>query len=138
MSRIGKNPIPIGKGVDVRLEGETVTVKGPKGTLSRTFPHGLIEIALEDGAVVVTRKSEEKDVRAMHGTTRALIANMVQGVSEGYRKQLEIEGTGYRAETVGANLNLSMGYSHPVLIEPPAGITFEVPRGNKQIIITGT
>lgn len=137
MSRIGKNPVPIAKGAEVKIDGTTVTVKGPKGTLSRTFPGDLVEIALEDGAVRVTRRSDEKANRAMHGTARALIANMVTGVTTGYRKELLIEGTGYRAEQVGTNLQLNMGYSHPVIIEPPAGVAFEVPKGNKSIIITG-
>ncbi len=137
MSRIGKNPVQIAKGVDVQVEGTTVTVTGPKGTLTRTFPPKMVSIAVEDGMVVVTRPSEEKPVRAMHGTTRSLIANMVQGVSEGYRQQLDIEGTGYRAEEQGKNLSLSMGLSHPVIIEPPQDVKFEVPKGNKQIIITG-
>ncbi|MDQ4075292.1 MAG: 50S ribosomal protein L6 [Chloroflexota bacterium] len=137
MSRVGKNPIPVVKGVDVKVDGTTVTVKGPKGTLSRTFPQDMVDIIVEDGTVVVTRRSDEKKVRAMHGTTRALIANMVQGVSEGFRKDLEIEGTGYRAEARGTDVSLSVGLSHPVIIEPPEGVTFEVPKGNKQIIITG-
>ncbi|MGH2543638.1 MAG: 50S ribosomal protein L6, partial [Ardenticatenaceae bacterium] len=113
MSRIGKNPVPVAKGVDVKIEGTTVTVKGPKGTLSRTFPKR-VNIALEDSTVVVTRKSDEKPDRAMHGTARALIANMVQGVSEGYRRELLIEGTGYRAEARGESISLNVGLSHPV------------------------
>lgn len=137
MSRIGKNPVPVAKGAEVKIDGTTVTVKGPKGTLSRTFPN-MVEIVLEDGVVRVTRLSDAKTHRAMHGTARALIANMVTGVTAGYRKELLIEGTGYRAEQQGTNLQLNMGYSHPVIIEPPAGITFEVPKGNKSIIITGT
>jgi large subunit ribosomal protein L6 len=137
MSRIGKNPVPIAKGVDVTIDGMTVTVKGPKGTLSRTFPKGRIDINVEDGQIVVTRRNDEKQARAMHGTARALIANMVHGVSEGYTRELQIEGTGYRAEAVGKNLSLNVGLSHPLVIEPPEGISFEVPRGNKQIIITG-
>ncbi len=136
MSRIGKNPVPVTKGVDVQVNGATVTVKGPKGSLSRTFSDAM-GITVEEGSVAVVRPSDTKEHRSLHGTTRSLIANMVQGVAEGYRKHLIIEGTGYRAEAVGSNLNLSMGFSHPVLIEPPVGVTFEVPRGNKEIIITG-
>ncbi len=136
MSRIGKKPVALAQGVDVQVTEGTVTVKGPKGTLSRTFPNN-VDIALDNGEVVVTRHSDNKADRAMHGTTRSLIANMVEGVSNGYRRELNIEGTGYRAEVQGKNVVLSVGYSHPVVIEPPQGVTFEVPRTNKQIIITG-
>ncbi|MBA3532424.1 MAG: 50S ribosomal protein L6 [Ardenticatenales bacterium] len=136
MSRIGKNPVALAKGVEVKVEGNLVTVKGPKGTMQRDFPSS-VAIAIEDGTVVVTRQSDAKEHRAMHGTTRSLIANMVQGVSEGYRKHLIIEGTGYRAEAQGLNLMLNMGFSHPVLIEPPSGVTFEVPKGNKEVFIMG-
>ncbi len=138
MSRTGKRPIALPQGVTVSLDGETVTVKGPKGTLSRAFPGDSgINVALEDSTVVVTRPSDAKEHKMMHGTVRAVIANMVQGVSEGFRKELVIEGTGYRAEAQGQNLVLSLGFSHPVNVVPPQGVAFEVPRGNKNIIITG-
>jgi large subunit ribosomal protein L6 len=136
MSRIGKYPVPIVKGADVKVEGTTVTVRGDKGSLTRTFSP-LVDITVEDGGVLVTRKDDSKAARAMHGTARAIIANMVTGVTEGYKKELLIEGTGYRAEQQGKNLNLLMGFSHPVLIEPPEGVSFEVPKGNKSISITG-
>ncbi|MCB0076767.1 MAG: 50S ribosomal protein L6 [Anaerolineales bacterium] len=138
MSRIGKNPVRLPAGVEVKIEKGTVTVKGPKGTLSRDFPRNNgVAIALEEGSVVVTRQNDAKPTRAMHGTTRALIANMVTGVSEGYTKDLRVEGTGYRANQEGANLSLAVGLSHGVTFEPPEGVTFEVPKGNKQILIHG-
>lgn len=136
MSRIGKNPVPIVKGADVKVDGMTVTVKGPKGTLTRTFA-GLIDIAVEDNGVQVTRVNDTKPARAMHGTARAIIANMVTGVTEGFSKELLIEGTGYRAEQQGVNLVLAMGFSHPVNFAPPTGVVFEVPKGNKSIKISG-
>ncbi len=136
MSRIGKNPVPVVKGADVKVDGTTVTIKGPNGTLTRTFAP-LVEIALEDGSVVVTRKDDTKPARAMHGTARSIISNMMTGVTTGYKKELLIEGTGYRAEQEGKNLRLAMGYSHPVIIIPPDGVTFEVPKGHKSITISG-
>jgi large subunit ribosomal protein L6 len=136
MSRIGKNPVPVASGVDVQVDGSRVTVKGPKGSLSREFSRDM-DIAVDNGSVAVTRPSDSKEHRSLHGTTRAIIANMVQGVSEGYTRRLIIEGTGYRAEVEGVNVRLAVGYSHPVIIEPPTGVAFEVPRGNKEIIITG-
>lgn len=143
MSRIGKKPVEIKKGATVKIEasdivGHTkVTVQGPKGTLNRSFPD-IVHVAVEGNQVIVTRQNNDRKSRAMHGTARALIANMVTGVTEGYSKQLLIEGTGYRAMAQGKKLLLNMGLSHPVLIEPPTGISFEVPKGNKQIIITGS
>jgi large subunit ribosomal protein L6 len=136
MSRIGKNPVKIVKGADVKVDGTTITVKGPKGTLTRTFSP-LVDLTIEDGGIQVTRKDDTKPARAMHGTARAIIFNMVTGVTEGYKKELLIEGTGYRAEQVGKNLQLAMGFSHPVHFEPPEGVTFEVPKGNKSITISG-
>ncbi len=126
MSRIGKKPIPVPPGVTVTVDGTTVTVKGPKGELSRTFADGM-KIRVENGEVVIERPSEEKHVRALHGLTRALIANMVQGVTEGFKKTLEIIGVGYRAEKKGKNLVVNVGYSHPVEYPEPAGITLATP-----------
>lgn len=136
MSRVGKTPIPLKKGTTVNIEGSQVTVKGPKGSLARTFP-SMVEFSVGNGSLLVTRLGESKAHRAMHGTARSLVANMVRGVTDGYKRELRIEGTGYRAEMQGKDLKLSMGLSHPVVIEPPSGVAFEVPRGNKVIIITG-
>jgi large subunit ribosomal protein L6 len=125
MSRIGRLPIPVPAGVNVELEGRQVTVTGPKGSLSRAL-HPDMVVAREDGQVVVTRPTEQKTHKQLHGLTRTLVNNMVVGVTTGYRKGLEITGVGYRAALVGRKLQLSLGYSHPIEIEPPAGITFEV------------
>ncbi len=125
MSRIGKLPITIPAGVDVVVDGRDVTVKGPKGTLSHTVV-GAIEVARVDGTVSVTRGNDEREARSLHGLTRTLIANMVTGVTEGYTKRLEIVGTGYRVVAKGANLEFALGYSHPISVEPPEGITFVV------------
>jgi large subunit ribosomal protein L6 len=127
MSRIGKEPVPIPSGVDVALADGTVTVKGPKGELSQTVPEG-ITVEITDGQVVVTRASDHRTHRALHGLTRSLIANMVTGVTDGYSKNLEIVGVGYRAQARGSNaLVIQAGYSHPVEITAPEGVTFEVP-----------
>jgi large subunit ribosomal protein L6 len=133
MSRIGKQPIPVPAGVDVTVDGNAVTVKGPKGELSHTFP-ALMSIALEDGVISVTRPDDERESRSLHGLTRTLIANMVTGVSQGFSKTLEIQGVGYRAAMKGSNLEMQLGLSHPVLVTPPAGITFEVPAPNKVVV----
>lgn len=125
MSRIGRLPVPVPAGVDVAIDGRTVKVKGPKGELSRTF-HELVEIARDDGHLVVKRRDETQTARAIHGLSRSLLANMVQGVAQGYQKDLEISGTGYRAQLVGKKLQLALGYSHPIEVDPPAGITFTV------------
>jgi len=125
MSRIGRMPVAIPAGVDVKLEGRTVTVKGPKGQLSRTF-HPALQIARDDGTLKVTPGDESKQTRALHGLTRTLLANMVTGVTTGYAKDLEISGTGYRAVLAGKKLQLALGFSHPVEIDPPPGITFTV------------
>lgn len=135
MSRIGKKPIEIPAGVTVTIAGSDVTVKGPKGELTRTF-NSDITIALEDNILTVTRPSDAKNHRALHGTTRALISNMVEGVSAGFEKSLELIGVGYRAQKQGTKLVLNVGYSHPVEIEPEAGIEVEVPT-NTKIIIKG-
>jgi large subunit ribosomal protein L6 len=126
MSRIGKKPIPIPPGVDIAVDGHTVRVKGPKGELERTF-RPEIDIALADGEVLVTRRSDAKRDRAFHGLTRALLANMVMGVSDGFKKTLEIVGVGYRAEKKSNALGLAVGYSHPVEYPEPAGITISTP-----------
>jgi large subunit ribosomal protein L6 len=130
VSRIGKQPIPVPSGVEVRIEGQTVTVKGPKGELTDSFSE-LMAITMEDGALVVTRPDDEREARSLHGLTRTLLANMVTGVSEGYAKNLEIVGVGYRAVLKGSDLELALGFSHPVVITPEAGITFEVPAPNR-------
>ena len=118
-------PVAIPSGVDVKIDGSTLTVKGPKGELRRTFP-ALVTFERSDGTVAVTRANESPTARAMHGLSRSLFANMVTGVTTGYEKNLEISGTGYRAALSGKKLNLSLGFSHPVEIDPPAGITFSL------------
>ncbi|RRC95628.1 50S ribosomal protein L6 [Schaalia canis] len=125
MSRIGKNPIAIPGGVDVNIDGADVTVKGPKGTLTHTVVDP-ITVAIEDGQIVVARPDDERRSRAMHGLTRTLIANMVIGVTEGYKKQLEITGTGYRVVAKGKDLEFSLGFSHTILVPAPEGIEFTV------------
>jgi large subunit ribosomal protein L6 len=136
MSRIGRMPIPVPEGVAVNIEGNRVTVKGPRGELSRSFDQDM-SIALRDNQIIVTRPSESKRHKAMHGLTRALLANMVTGVSEGFQKALEIVGVGYRAEMQGEALVLSVGYSHPVQIEPPPGIAFRVEKGYRRFTVEG-
>ena len=136
MSRIGQLPIVVPAGVDVKIKGTHVRVKGPKGELQHTFPADMA-ISLEDGEVVVKRPSDERTHRAFHGMTRALINNMVLGVSTGFSKVLEINGVGYRDELEGNNLILNVGFSHPVKVEPPEGIEFEVDARTRQIVIKG-
>ena len=126
MSRIGKQPIPVPSGVEVKIDGSTVTVKGPKGELTQTFSEEMT-VKLEDGEITVTRPSDERNHRALHGLTRSLLANMVTGVSEGFSKNLEIVGVGYRAALKGSDLEMQLGFSHPVLVIAEPGITFEVP-----------
>lgn len=136
MSRIGKMPIPIPAGVDVKIEdGNVVTVKGPKGTMTQTF-RSEMGIKIEDGQVIVERSGESKSQRAFHGLTRSLLNNMVIGVNEGFEKKLEINGVGYRAQMQGSTLVLNLGYSHPVEMDPPEGVTAETPAQN-QIVIKG-
>ncbi len=126
MSRIGKVPVPVPSGVDITISGALVTVKGPKGSLEHVIP-APIEVALaEDGALVVTRPNDERTSRALHGLTRTLLANMIVGVTEGYEKKLEIVGTGYRVTAKGSDLEFALGFSHPVVISAPDGITFAV------------
>jgi large subunit ribosomal protein L6 len=136
MSRIGNAPVAVPAGVDVTVADGTVTVKGPKGSLSRPIPGG-IEIRQEDGALTFVRPDDERKNKALHGLTRSLVNNMVIGVTDGYKKQLEIVGVGYRAEAQGANaLRLNLGFSHPVNVQAPDGITFEVPVPT-QVIVSG-
>ena len=137
MSRIGRMPVVIPKGVDVEIKGSSMRVKGPKGELSRTFPAAML-IEIEDGKILVKRPNDERTNRALHGMTRALVNNMVTGVSDGFVKVLEINGVGYRAELdPKKNLILHMGYSHPVVVEPPAGINFDVDLKTRQIKVQG-
>ncbi len=126
MSRIGKEPIPVPSGVEVKIEGSSVTVKGPKGELQQTFDKDMT-IALADDAIGVTRPSDSRTHRSLHGLTRSLIANMVIGVSEGFSKNLEIVGVGYRAQLKDSDLELALGLSHPVKVKAEPGISFEVP-----------
>lgn len=135
MSRIGKKPIQIPNGVEVKLDGNKVTVKGPKGTLERDF-HPDINIKLEENQLVVTRPSDHRTHRSLHGTTRSLLANMVEGVTNGFSKTLELVGVGYRVQKKGNNVVLNVGYSHPVEITPYEGIELEVP-SQTQIIVKG-
>jgi len=133
MSRVGKSPIPVPSGVDVTVNGADVTVKGPKGTLSRTVP-GAIAIRQEGDTLLVERPDDERQTRALHGLVRSLVNNMVVGVSQEFSKELEIIGTGYRAALQGSTLDLSLGFSHPVKVDAPAGITFEVPVPTRVVV----
>ncbi|MDF1509215.1 50S ribosomal protein L6 [Robertmurraya sp. DFI.2.37] len=130
MSRVGKKPIEIPAGVTVTINGNVVTVKGPKGELSRSFSPDM-EIKMEENVINVVRPSESKEHRTIHGTTRALLANMVEGVSKGFERSLELIGVGYRAQKQGKKLVLNVGYSHPVEIEPEEGLEIEVPSNTK-------
>jgi large subunit ribosomal protein L6 len=134
MSRIGRLPITIPAGVDVTIDGRTVTVKGPKGQLSREL-HPDIAVSREDGSIVVTRPTEQKVHKQLHGLTRTLVNNMVVGVTDGYRKGLEITGVGYRATKNGEKLTLNLGYSHPIEIDPPKGISFEVENPTRLAVV---
>ncbi|MBD2082099.1 50S ribosomal protein L6 [Leptolyngbya sp. FACHB-17] len=135
MSRIGKRPITLPAKVTVAINGQEVVVKGPKGELSRVLPAG-VTIETEGDTVTVNRVNDSRMARERHGLCRTLVANMVEGVANGFQRRLEIQGVGYRAAVQGKNLNLSMGYSHPVLIEPPDGIQFQV-ENNTNVIVTG-
>ncbi|KUG56901.1 50S ribosomal protein L6 [Serinicoccus chungangensis] len=126
MSRIGRLPVTVPSGVDVAIDGSTVTVKGPKGQLALDVVEPISVAAGEDGSIEVTRPDDERDSRSRHGLTRSLIANMVEGVTNGYTKKLEIHGTGYRVVARGSDLEFALGYSHPILIQAPEGITFTV------------
>ena len=136
MSRVGRLPIDVPAGVEVKIDGSYVHVKGPKGELEWTFSPD-ITIKQEDGVIFIDRPSDEPILRALHGTTRALISNMVTGVSTGFERILEIEGVGYRAELDGKNLVVNVGFSHPVVVEPPEGISFDVDMKVRQIKIAG-
>jgi len=125
MSRIGKLPVPLPSGVEVTIDGRDVTVKGPKGTLTHAVA-APITVEREDGTLRVLRPDDERTSRALHGLTRTLISNMVTGVTQGYEKKLEIVGTGYRVQARGANLEFALGYSHPIIVTPPDGVTFAV------------
>jgi large subunit ribosomal protein L6 len=131
MSRIGKLPITVPSGVNVDVAAELVKVKGPKGELQQHILSDVVDVKLEDGKVIVARKGDGKPHRSAHGLTRTLISNMVEGVSKGFRKSLEIQGVGYRAAKAGEKLNLTLGYSHPVVFDPPKGITISVEGTNK-------
>jgi large subunit ribosomal protein L6 len=133
MSRIGRKPIPVPDGVTVTIEPELVTVKGPKGELSERINRD-ITVAQEDGTLTVARPTDRGEHRALHGLTRSLVANMVEGVTTGYVKALEIQGVGYRAALKGKNLELALGFSHPVPIEAPEGIEFEVPQPTRVVV----
>lgn len=135
MSRIGKRPISIPNKVTVAIDGQSVTVKGPKGELSRVLPDE-VEVIQEGEQVLVNRRDDSRVARQRHGLSRTLVANMVEGVSQGFQRRLEITGVGYRAQVQGKNLTLNMGYSHPVNIEPPDGIQFAV-ENNTSVIVTG-
>lgn len=136
MSRIGRLPVPVPKGVDVKIKGSHVKIKGPKGELEHVFPAAM-KIEIQDENITVARPSDAQEHRALHGMTRALINNMVQGVNSGFEKILEINGVGYRAEMQGAKLVLHVGYSHPVVIEPPNGISFEWDNRTRQVKVMG-
>lgn len=136
MSRIGKLPITIPQGVEIKIEGRNISVKGSKGKMKYTFST-VVEVTQQDNKLVVTRLSEEKIARALHGTTRAIIQNMVSGVSEGFSKVLQIEGVGYRAEMDGQNVVIHVGYSHPVVVKPPEGISLNVDEKTRQISVNG-
>lgn len=135
MSRIGKLPITVPGGVDIKIEGQRVTIKGAKGELSLVVADP-IRVALEDGQVLVTRPNDERESRALHGLTRTLLQNDIIGVTEGYAKQLEVVGTGYRVQQKGNGLELALGFSHPVLFDAPEGVTIAV-EGNTKISVSG-
>lgn len=133
MSRIGRKPIDIPAGVEVKLNGHEITVKGPKGELTRQL-HPSMKVTIENNQIVVERPSDKKEHRALHGTTRSVIANLVEGVTNGFEKRLELVGVGYRASKSGNKVVLNVGFSHPVEVEPEQGIEFEVPENTKLIV----
>ena len=136
MSRIGKMPITVPSGVEVTISGQDVMVKGPKGSLDQTLPAPISAAKAEDGAIVVSRPDDEQENRALHGLSRALLANMVTGVSQGFEKKLEIVGVGYRVQAKGSNLEFSLGYSHQIVVEAPEGINFNV-ESPTRLTVTG-
>ncbi|SNC62742.1 LSU ribosomal protein L6P [Kytococcus aerolatus] len=136
MSRIGRLPVTVPNGVDVTIDGQDVTVKGPKGELDVTLPEPITAARDEEGAIVVSRPDEERESRARHGLARTLIQNMVTGVTEGYTKRLEISGTGYRVVAKGSDLEFALGYSHPILVKAPEGITFTLD-GPTKVAVSG-
>jgi large subunit ribosomal protein L6 len=136
VSRVGRLPVVVPSGVQVEVKGSNVRVKGPKGEMQRTFSP-LVGIAMDNGQILVTRNSDVPAERALHGTTRAILANMINGVSAGFERILEIEGVGYRAEMNGKNLVLYVGFSHPVTMEPPVGISFDVEAKSRQVFVRG-
>ena len=133
MSRIGNSPIKVPQGVEVKIEGQKIFVKGPKGSIEKEF-HKDMTVTLEDGIIKVTRKNDEALNRSIHGLTRTLINNMIEGTFKEFTRELQINGVGYKAQKQGNNLNLSLGYSHPVIMEAPAGITYDVPNPNTIIV----
>ena len=133
MSRIGNKPITVPEGIDVKIDGHKITVKGPKGTLEKEV-HENMSVTFEDGQIKIARPNDEKQNRSLHGLTRSLINNMIEGVSKEFTKELEINGVGYRASKQGKTLVLTLGYSHPVKMEEPEGITYEVPNPNSIIV----
>lgn len=133
MSRIGKKPVPVPADVEISITGQTVAVKGPRGRLERTFTDR-VDLSLEDGTVLVARQDDARESRALHGLSRALLANMVIGVAEGFRRELSIVGVGYRAVLKGSGIELQLGFSHPVQVAAPDGITFEVPEPTRVIV----
>jgi large subunit ribosomal protein L6 len=136
VSRVGRLPVGIPSGVDVKISGSHVRIKGPKGELEYTFTPE-IKIEVKENEIQVSRPSDARDMRSLHGTTRALIQNMVTGVTDGFQKELQLVGVGYRANMSGSSLELNVGYSHPVVVDPPQNITFEVGERNQQIFISG-
>lgn len=135
MSRIGKRPIPLPQKVTVTINGQHVAVKGPKGELARTLP-AEVEVVQQDNTILVNRRNDSRVARQRHGLSRTLVSNMVEGVSQGFQRRLEIQGVGYRAQVQGRNLVLNVGYSHPVQIEPPDGIQLAV-ENNTNVIVSG-
>ena len=126
MSRIGKQPVPVPNGVDVTIDGQNISVKGPKGALALAVAEPITVARNDDGAIIVARPDDERQSRSLHGLSRTLVANLITGVTEGYTTKMEIFGVGYRVQAKGANLEFALGFSHPVIIEPPEGITFAV------------
>ena len=136
MSRVGKNPINMPNGVDVKMQGSLITVKGPKGELDWNYPEGM-KVSVKDESIVVERQADTKLLRALHGTTRSIIANMVTGTSAGYERILEITGVGYRAQVQGQKINFTLGYSHPIEFQLPPGISAEVDKKQTQLTLRG-